>query len=124
MNELKLSKLPHTWIFDLDGTLLKHNGYISSEGDQFLPGAEEFLKSLPEADMIIILSARPLECQKPTEDFLRAHGIRYDKIIFDAPVGERIIVNDEKPHGLQTSIAVNVKRDQPFDLKFEIDHEK
>ena len=25
--ELILSTLPKTWIFDLDGTLVKHNGY-------------------------------------------------------------------------------------------------
>jgi len=24
---LKLSSLPKTWIIDLDGTILKHNGY-------------------------------------------------------------------------------------------------
>ena len=26
-DELVLSTLPKTWVFDLDGTLLKHNGY-------------------------------------------------------------------------------------------------
>ena len=38
--------------------------------------------------------------------------IRYDHIIFDLPYGERILVNDIKPGGLQTSIAVNTQRDE------------
>lgn len=32
--ELKLSTLRKTWIFDLDGTLVVHNGY-REDGDRF-----------------------------------------------------------------------------------------
>ncbi len=42
--------------------------------------------------------------------FLKEHAIRYDEILFHMPVGERIIVNDRKPFGLKTAVAVNVYR--------------
>ena len=44
---LVLSTLPHTWIFDIDGTLVKHNGYMTPEGDTLLDGVAEFLASIP-----------------------------------------------------------------------------
>ena len=114
---LELSTLPHTWIFDLDGTILKHNGYLTDKGDEFLDGAREFLQKIPDKDMIIFITARLSTDRDITMNFLRRNGIRFDEIIFDAPIGERILVNDTKPSGLQTSIAVNFERDQ-FDLDF------
>ena len=38
--ELTLSTLPKTWLFDIDGTLVKHNGYKEG-GDVLLPGVRE-----------------------------------------------------------------------------------
>ena len=106
-----LSNLAHTWIFDLDGTLVKHNGYLTAEGDSLLDGAAEFLASLPDKDMIILVTARPSEFRAVTEKFLAKNKIRYDHIIFDAPVGERILVNDNKPGGLVTAHAIERTRD-------------
>ena len=40
-NEMILSTLPKTWILDLDGTILKHNGYRTDGRDTVLPGAGE-----------------------------------------------------------------------------------
>ena len=114
---LELSTLPHTWIFDIDGTIVKHNGYLTPEGDTFLDGVEKFLKSIPEKDMIIFLTAREEMDREQTEKFLKAHGIRYDYIIFEAPVGERILINDDKPGGLATAHAIRLKRDQWVNLK-------
>ena len=110
-NELKLSTLPHTWIFDIDGTIVKHNGYLTPEGDTFLEGVEDFLKSIPDKDMIIFLTARAEIDRDRTENFLKSHGIRYDHIIFNAPIGERILINDDKPSGLSTAHAIRLKRD-------------
>ena len=36
INTLSLSKLPHTWILDLDGTIVKHNGYKLDGKDSLL----------------------------------------------------------------------------------------
>ena len=110
--EIILSNLGHTWIFDIDGTLVKHNGYLTAEGDTMLDGAAEFLASLPEKDMIILVTARPSEFRDVTEKFLAKNKIRYDHIIFDAPVGERILINDNKPGGLVTAYAIERTRDK------------
>ena len=109
--ELKLSKLRKTWIFDLDGTLLVHNGYLET-GDELLPGVAEFFQTLPEDDFILILTARPSEYAEQTIEFLNGAGIRYDEIIFDVPVGERLLFNDDKPWGVTTSYAVRLKRNE------------
>lgn len=104
--DLVLSSLHHTWILDLDGTLVKHNGYKLDGKDTFLEGAEEFLCSLPKEDMVILLTSRKSEYSQQTIDFLKKHNVRYDHLIFDVPCGERIIFNDKKPSGLLTATAV------------------
>ena len=100
MDKLTLSTLGHTWILDLDGTIVKHNGYRIDGQDSFLLGAREFLKRLPKKDMIVFITSRTDESREITEDFLRKNGIHYDHIIFNAPYGERILFNDDKPSGL------------------------
>ena len=121
MNKLTLSPLGHTWILDLDGTIVKHNGYKIDGCDSFLEGAEEFLKSLPETDAIVFLTSREEALGKMTEKFLKENGIRYNNIVYNAPYGERILINDAKPSGLQTAIAVNLHRDSGIELLCEID---
>ena len=111
MNELILSTLGHTWILDLDGTIVKHNGYKIDGIDTFLPGAKEFLSSIPDKDMVIFVTSRKEEYRNITESFLKENNIRYDHIIFGAPYGERILINDDKPSGLKMSVAINSKRD-------------
>lgn len=115
MNELILSTLPKTWIFDLDGTLLKHNGYKIDGYDTLLEGAKEYISSIPLEDKIIIFTSRTDEYKKMTTDFLLEHGIRFDNILFNMPMGERIIINDRKPSGLGMSVAINIDRNN-FDL--------
>ena len=109
--EISLSGLPRTWIFDIDGTLVKHNGYLTIQGDTLLDGVAEFFATIPKQDMIILVTARPSEFRAVTEKFLRENNIRYDHIIFDAPVGERILINDNKPDGLKMAYAVAKPRD-------------
>ena len=112
MEKIILSSLPHTWIFDIDGTLVKHNGYMTEEGDSLLDGVAEFFASIPAEDMIILLTARSSNHREITEKFLAENNIHYDHIIFDVPVGERILVNDTKPSGLKTAYAVERTRDK------------
>lgn len=110
-DKLILSPLGHTWILDLDGTIVKHNGYKIDGQDTFLDGAETFLKSLPLQDKIIFLTSREEKLKEQTEHFLREHRIRFDCILYGMPYGERILFNDCKPSGLKMGIAVNVERD-------------
>ena len=121
--ELPLSPLGHTWILDLDGTLVKHNGYKLDGEDSFLEGAEAFLSSIPAKDMIVILTSRTEEARELTEAFLRRHGVRYDAILFNAPYGERILINDDKPSGLRMTLAVEKERDGGLRLRIREDEE-
>lgn len=118
MQELVISSLGHTWILDLDGTLVKHNGYKISGEDSMLPGVKEFIQSIPEKDMIIILTSRTEEYREQTIYFLEKHHIRFDHIIFGVPYGERILINDRKPSGLSMAVSVNYARDSKCDISF------
>ena len=109
--DLILSTLAKTWIFDLDGTIVKHNGYKTDGEDFLLSGAKEYLERIPSEDKIIILTSRQKEYEETTIRFLRDNGIRYDVILFEMPMGERIIVNDKKPSGIKMAVALNVDRD-------------
>lgn len=111
LKKIELSTLGHTWIIDLDGTLLKHNGYKLDGCDTLLEGAKEMLNQIPSEDMILFITSRKESYRKQTISFLENNGIRYNYIIFEAPLGERILINDEKPGGLKTAVAINVKRD-------------
>ena len=110
--KLVMSTLPKTWIFDLDGTLLKHNGYKVDGYDTVLESVVEYLRELPKEDKIIFLTSRPERYRQMTIDFLEKAELRYDIILFDMPVGERIVVNDRKPSGLDMATALNVDRNQ------------
>lgn len=120
-DKLVLSPLGHTWILDLDGTIVKHNGYKIDGQDTFLDGAEAFLKSLPTQDRILFLTSREEKWKEPTERFLREHGIRFDCILYNMPYGERILLNDCKPSGLKMGYAVNRERDNFRNLEVIID---
>lgn len=118
---LILSNLNKTWIFDLDGTICIHNGYKNFGEDIIIEEAKKFINNIDEDDMIILLTARKKEYKNQTEDFLKKHNIRYNYIIYDAPCGERIVINDKKPSGLKTAHAINIDRDKFFDIEINID---
>jgi len=114
MMHLSLSSLAHTWIIDIDGTILKHNGHKES-GDFLLEGVREFWDRIPPNDVIVLMSAREQFYAEQTIAFLRQNGVRYDHVIFGLPTGERVLINDTKPSGLTTAYAVNVERDRGLD---------
>lgn len=111
MNELTLSTLPKTWIFDFDGTLVEHNGYKTGK-DKLLPGVKEFLDQIPKEDYVLILTGREKAAESQTRSFIEENELRCDEIIFEVPLGERVLFNDKKPSGLEMSFAVNLKRNE------------
>ena len=123
MNKFILSSLNHTWILDLDGTVVKHNGYKIDGEDTLLPGVREFFDNLDVNDMVIFVTSREEQYRKLTEKFLKENNIRYNYIIFGAPYGERIIINDNKPSGLVMSKSVSLSRDEGLDFCVEVNEE-
>ena len=120
--QLVLSSLRKTWIFDFDGTLVEHNGYKNGE-DHFLPGVLEFLNSIPSNDYILILTAREKSAADRTEQFLKDSGVRFDNILYEMPMGERILFNHSKPSGLKMSYSVECTRNKGLsDVCYEIDN--
>lgn len=122
MNELIISKLPHTWIIDVDGTICIHNGYKMGE-DIILDGVQEFFNNIPLEDMIIILTSRSIKEKENLEKFFYKYALRFDYIIFDAPMGERIIINDDKPSGLKMAYAINKVRNCKLDISVIVDED-
>lgn len=110
--EIMVSSLPKTWILDLDGTIVKHNGYKIDGKDTLLEGAKQFLQGIANEDMIIFITSRAEKYKKETEEFLQKNNIRYNNIIYNAPYGERILINDRKPSGLCMAKAISPKRDE------------
>ena len=121
-DKLVLSKLGHTWLIDIDGTIVKHNGYKIDGHDSLLPGAKDFFDQIPNGDTIILLTSRTEEYKKATEDFLVNNRITFDRIIYGLPYGERIIINDNKPSGLCVSKCVSLNRDDGLKIEIEIDN--
>lgn len=120
---LEFSPLPKTWILDVDGTIVKHNGYKTDGYDTLLEGVKEFFETVSAEDKVIILTARKEEYLPALKDFLRQNNIRYDALLTEIPLGERILVNDRKPSGLNTAFAVNKDRDDVFKITYTIHKE-
>ena len=117
---MTLSALSKTWLLDIDGTIFKHNGYKDGD-DILLDGVRDFFDNLSESDVVILLTARSETMRTLTEAALKKYKIRYDKLIFDLPTGERILVNDDKPSGLKMGYAINKARDAALKIDYRID---
>ena len=115
-----MTNLPKTWILDLDGTILKHNGYKIDGQDSLLDGVEEVLRGLQPQDMVIFVTSRKIEYKDETEQFLKKNNIRFDHIIYEAPYGERILINDKKPSGRDMAFAINTERDKVKEIKIKV----
>ena len=121
--KIEMSALPKTWVLDLDGTIVKHNGYKLDGKDSLLDGAKELLAQVRDEDCVIFVTSRKTEYKELTENFLKENNIRYDHIIYEAPYGERVLVNDDKPSGLKMAYAINGARDEAPDLELIINED-
>lgn len=117
---LEFSPLNKTWIFDIDGSIVKHNGYKIDGYDSLLEGVSEFFSKISQEDKIIMLTARKGEELENLKAFFKENRIRFDYILTDMPLGERILINDEKPSGLKTAFAINKKRDSALNIAYKI----
>lgn len=117
-----LSELPKTWIFDLDGTVVYHRPFNTFIKDKLVPGFKDFYRQnvLPQ-DYVLFVTARKRK-KISTMLFLWRQGIRYNKILFGLPYGERILFNDVKPkENLKTAYAINLQRNKGFEeFRFDL----
>jgi phosphoglycolate phosphatase-like HAD superfamily hydrolase len=120
---LEFSTLSKTWILDVDGTLVKHNGYKIDGYDTLLDGVSEFFNQLSPDDKVVLLTARKEEFLQELKEFLKANNIRYDYLLTDMPMGERILLNDRKPSGLDMAFAINKNRDEKLEIRYKINEE-
>lgn len=119
-NNITLSSLPHTWLIDIDGTIVKHNGYKIDGYDTLLDGVKDFFNQINKNDKIILLTAREGKYLEDLKLFLKENNIRYDYLLTDMPVGERILINDNKPSGLVMGHVINKKRDDHLNVNIII----
>ena len=106
---LCLSPLPHLWLIDIDGTIVTHNGHLTSQED-LLPGVVDFWSAIPITDTIILLTARSDSFREHTLSWLQQNNLRFNQVLFNLPSGERILINDKKESGLATAYSVNLNR--------------
>lgn len=120
---IEFSPLTKTWILDVDGTIVKHNGYLIDGYDTLLDGVKEFFDTIPSEDKIILLTARKDKYLESLKIFLQENNLRYDYLLTDMPMGERILVNDRKPSGLDMAFAFNKSRDEKLEIEYKINKE-
>ncbi|MBW3055314.1 hypothetical protein CU307_06820, partial [Prochlorococcus marinus str. MU1411] len=111
---LKISKLSHTWFIDLDGTIFKHNKYKENGFDIIVnSNVQKFFDQISENDFLIFTTSRSSSLSKLCETSLKEIlNIKQNfTIIYGLPHGERILINDSKPSGMITSLAINIDRD-------------
>lgn len=110
---------PKTIICDIDGTLVEHNtkpfSLFNSHKHKLLPGVEtKFNEWDSKGYYIILISGRKESMRKNTIQQLATLGIFYDQLIMGAGSGQRILINDMKPHKESpdnpTAISINLKR--------------
>lgn len=99
---------------DIDGTLFFHKDTLHemiSTPPCVLRGVHQRFAEWRSKDYYIVLTtARPEGCRAVTEDQLKSVGIFWDQLVMGLPVGPRAVINDTKPNGMMTAIAINVKR--------------
>ena len=107
---------PDTWLVDLDGVLLHHDGSppCTQWSDyRLVPGAAEWLSELERrGDCIVLVSARKECCRAELETRLRALGFVWDQLVLGLTSGHRWLVNDGGPE--QRTHAVQVPRNPDF----------
>lgn len=116
---MKLGKaeLPHTFLLDIDGCILKHQGTISRMITELPVATKEAIEAIDhlisKGHIIILTTGRPASCKKQTKKQLRLLGISYHQLVMGVGIGARVIVNDLRPgDDNPTAAAICLTRDE------------
>lgn len=103
-----------TIFLDIDGTLLKHHGSLTSillKEPVLLEGVLEKLNKWEGEGFNIILTTGRKESQRAlTEAQLEKLGIFYDHLLMGIGGGPRYLINDRHPSGQTMAYAFNIQR--------------
>lgn len=102
------------YFIDIDGCIFFHyDGLynILTNNHILLDGVKElFIKIRENGDYIVLTTARPESMRSLTINQITSCGLWFDQLVMGLPVGPRVVINDTKPNGMMTAIAINVKR--------------
>jgi hypothetical protein len=103
-----------TIFVDIDGTIAEHHGNLSLillKPFNILDGVyEKFLEWRDKDYAVVVTTARPEGLRTFTEKQLTDNGLFFDQLVMGLPVGERVVINDNKPDGETTARGICVKR--------------
>lgn len=113
--KIKEERRSKTLLIDIDGTLIEHHG---NHVDQtlkppvILSGVmEKFLEWDSKGYRIILITGRRESSRAITEQQLLGLGLFWDLLIMGVGGGERVLINDLKPHSDKPmATAINIKR--------------
>jgi ribonucleotide monophosphatase NagD (HAD superfamily) len=108
---------PKTIFSDIDGTLLRHCGDITTQhnyngAELLLPGVKEnIIKWDRLGYKIVLVTGRRESTRKRTEEQLLEAGVLYDQLVMGVSGGIRVLINDRKPSSSEdTAICINLTR--------------
>jgi len=105
-----------TIFLDLDGTIFRHRGNLTSQAylADILPGTIEKLNEWYAKEYkIIITTGRPEGLRSITEQQLKDFSIPYDYLLMGLGRAPRVLINDSKPNYHEpTALAFIVPRNE------------
>lgn len=108
---------PKTIFCDIDGTLIWHSKPSENAKEinkaSLIPGTLDKLDEWERKGYnIILITGRKKSMRKKTEKSLAELGIYYDILIMGVGGGTRYLINDSKPNGDISAIAINIERNK------------
>ena len=119
LQERRLLMRPKTIFCDLDGTLVEHSNPIEVQNPKLelkvLPGVHDKLNEWDTKGYhVVITTGRKHSAREATIKQMQRAGINYDQLIMGFGGGDRILINDRKPHtpDKDTAYCINLVRDK------------
>ena len=110
---------PKTLFCDLDGTLVKHSNPIDIQNPTYelevLPGVHNKLNEWDTKGYhVVITTGRKESAREATVKQMQRAGINYDQLIMGFGGGDRVLLNDRKPHepNRDTAYVINLERNK------------
>ena len=110
---------PKTIFCDLDGTLVKHSNPTDIQNPnlilEVLPGVhEKLIEWDTKGYHVVITTGRKESAREATVKQMQRAGINYDQLIMGFGGGDRILLNDRKPHepSRDTAYVINLERNK------------